>query len=375
MIKAPVGLLAVALLATSCAVGDPGQADDALVVSEIGASPLHARVGHSSVLAEDSLLIWGGDFGDEHRPHADGAVLSLTGGGWNPIPPAPVAPRTRHVAVWTGTEMIVWGGATSAPAPGHFARDGAAYHPGEDTWRPIAPAPQERSSALAVATGGWMVIGGGRRSDRPTDALLSYAIADDHWHTTEVDIQVQAMAATGPGRVLLAGTDPDRTLAIRHYDADNDSTSVVPHDIDLTEPLRSLGLASDGQGSTYLLASDDTRTHVAHMSEDGAVQTVATHDSVDLRPPIDLTQAGLNRGAMWISAARQIISLNGRDLSTFDPDSGELTHYRLTDHADYCGAGATAALTAHHLITWGGRNCQGADLTITNRGLRIQLPS
>ncbi|PRY02510.1 hypothetical protein CLV72_1011112 [Allonocardiopsis opalescens] len=346
-----------------------------LVVSEIDASPLQPRIGHSSVPAADSLLIWGGDSGDEHRPHQDGAVLSLTGGGWDAIPPAPVPPRTQHVAVWTGTEMIVWGGATSEPGPDRHAWDGAAYHPQDDTWRPIAPAPEGRSHAMGVATDEWMVIGGGHTPNRPTDSLLSYAIADDRWHATDIDIQVQAMAATGPGPVLLAGTDTDRALAVRRYEPEGESVSVVPHDVELTGSLRYLGIASNDRGSAYLLASDDTRTHVARLSGEGTLETIASHDVRDLRPPVDLVVAPYDRGAMWVTSAEEVISLNGRNLSVFDPHSGGLGYRRLTELADYCGAEAAEALSAQGLIAWGGRNCHNGDTSLTNRGLRIQLPS
>lgn len=40
------------------------------------------------------------------------------------------APRAYHPAVWTRTEMIVWGGLSNAT---YFA-DGARYNPATDSW-------------------------------------------------------------------------------------------------------------------------------------------------------------------------------------------------------------------------------------------------
>ena len=59
------------------------------------------------------MIIWGGGYGLGDRD---------TGGRYNPITDtwidtsttnAPIA-REQHTAVWTGSEMIVWGGASSA---------------------------------------------------------------------------------------------------------------------------------------------------------------------------------------------------------------------------------------------------------------------
>ena len=69
-------------------------------------------------------------------------------------------PRHWHTAVWTGTEMIVWGGMNSV---GTFYGDGARYNPSTDTWTPVAMAgaPSSRAQHFAVWTGKEMVIFGG----------------------------------------------------------------------------------------------------------------------------------------------------------------------------------------------------------------------
>lgn len=57
-------------------------------------------------------------------------------GSWRLVAPSPLSPRADHSVVWTGREMIVWGG----DAGGSYFADGAAYDPRRDTWRKIAPA-------------------------------------------------------------------------------------------------------------------------------------------------------------------------------------------------------------------------------------------
>ena len=79
------------------------------------------------------MIVWGGlgqmffttlNTGGRYDPATD---------SWNAtnVADAP-SPRDFHTAVWTGTEMIVWGGA------GDFFdfNSGGRYHPGTDSWIP-----------------------------------------------------------------------------------------------------------------------------------------------------------------------------------------------------------------------------------------------
>src|SRR5438132_12123259 len=57
---------------------------------------------------------------------------------WVTIAAPPIAGRISEGVVWTGKEMIVWGGVSA----GAQVADGAAYDPAADSWRKLAPAPQ-----------------------------------------------------------------------------------------------------------------------------------------------------------------------------------------------------------------------------------------
>ena len=69
------------------------------------------------------------------------------------------SPRARHVAVWTGTKMIVWGGTGPSGALG----DGAMYDPDKRTWTPMSNsnAPSPREGATAIWDGSKMIVWGG----------------------------------------------------------------------------------------------------------------------------------------------------------------------------------------------------------------------
>ncbi|WP_374568037.1 Ig-like domain-containing protein [Ideonella sp.] len=68
--------------------------------------------------------------------------------------------RYEHSAVWTGHEMIVWGG---MEAVGFVYNDGSRYNPATDTWSPVSNvgAPGPRHAHAAVWTGSEMLVFGG----------------------------------------------------------------------------------------------------------------------------------------------------------------------------------------------------------------------
>jgi hypothetical protein len=57
-----------------------------------------------------------------------------------------------HTAVWSGSEMIAWGGYPELNTEGK-------YNPSTDTWIPTAIAPSARDSHTAVWTGAEMMSG------------------------------------------------------------------------------------------------------------------------------------------------------------------------------------------------------------------------
>ncbi len=70
---------------------------------------------------------------------------------------APLA-RYRHRAVWTGSEMIIWGGVGA-----DFFNTGVRYNPDTDSWIPTSTtnAPSGRGDHTAVWTGSEMIVWGG----------------------------------------------------------------------------------------------------------------------------------------------------------------------------------------------------------------------
>src|SRR4029077_11924410 len=116
---------------------------------------LAGRNGHTAVWTGSEMIIWGG---------ADAGTAYNTGGRYNPSTDTWVAvsmtnaPAGRyfHTAVWTGSEMIVWGGQDANPTD---LNSGGRYNPATDSWTPTSTdnAPQARHSQRAVWTSSEMI--------------------------------------------------------------------------------------------------------------------------------------------------------------------------------------------------------------------------
>lgn len=78
-----------------------------------------------------NLIIWGGNEGDGARHFDDGYAFDTISRTWRQIAPSPLSARSWPAAVWTGSEVLIWGGSDGS-WPGEAALgDGAAYDPAQ----------------------------------------------------------------------------------------------------------------------------------------------------------------------------------------------------------------------------------------------------
>lgn len=127
------------------AIYDP-IADNWQPVSSLGEPDI--QTGHTAVWTGTEMAVWGGKSGGLYDPVAN---------RWRPIPSTcGPASRSRHVAVWTGSEMIVWGGNRRGTA----LRTGARYDPVKGTWQHITltNGPDGVNAPKAVWTGNQMIV-------------------------------------------------------------------------------------------------------------------------------------------------------------------------------------------------------------------------
>ena len=125
------------------------------------------------------MIVWGG------------GALNNTGGRYNPstdtwtptsLTNAPSG-RSNHTAVWTGTEMIVWGGSDGF----NFLDTGGRFNPGSDSWTATSTTnvPAGRYLHTGVWSGTEMIVWGGfNGGDLNTGGRYNprYRQLDSHQH-------------------------------------------------------------------------------------------------------------------------------------------------------------------------------------------------
>ena len=115
------------------------------------------------------MIVWGS------TADASGGRYNPTAGSWTPTGKTPT-PRRYHAAVWTGSEMIIWGGVVPFNFdPASFTNTGGKYDPSTDSWTTtsLTNAPAGRYDHTAVWTGSEMIVWGG----------YSYDGSDHYWNT------------------------------------------------------------------------------------------------------------------------------------------------------------------------------------------------
>jgi hypothetical protein len=172
---------------------------------------LTARSGHTALWDGQEMVIWGGNIssatptfvnsGGMYRPDLD---------QWTPVSTvSPPSPRAGHTAVWTGTQMIVWGGFDSSGS----LNTGGRFVPSSQTWSAASTAnvPAPRSGHAAVWTGTAMLIWGGKNNSGLLNDGALYDPVADQWTPLNLpnppDARQGATAVWAGDRVLLWGGD------------------------------------------------------------------------------------------------------------------------------------------------------------------------
>jgi N-acetylneuraminic acid mutarotase len=141
------------------------------------------RADYTAVWTGSEMIVWGGinlsyfNTGGRYNPGSDSwSSTTLTN--------APNA-RWGHTAVWTGSEMIVWGGYS---IPGGDVNTGGRYNPTSDSWiaTPTTNAPDGRDRHIAVWTGSEMIVWGGTQNNGITQLNTGgrYNIGTNGWTPT-----------------------------------------------------------------------------------------------------------------------------------------------------------------------------------------------
>jgi hypothetical protein len=151
--------------------GSGGRYDPAIDTWSPTATPdVEVGLGASLAWTGSRVIFWGG-----LRTQFPTRTYTVRGAEYDPLtddwrmipdPPPTVTGRSGHSAVWTGTEMIVWGGYRISGSVTTYLQDGGRYNPVSGMWvyvpgPPFGPPPAARGDHRAVWTGQEMIVWGG----------------------------------------------------------------------------------------------------------------------------------------------------------------------------------------------------------------------
>ena len=172
-----------------------GCTDDTWLATTVTNAP-SPRYAHMAVWTGSEMIVWGGDAGPlntggKYNPSTDSWIATSTTN-------APSA-RDFHTAVWTGSEMIVWGGSPTT-------NTGGRYNPATDSWTSTSTtnAPAARSDHTALWTDSEMIVWGGNTNSGATNTGGRYNPATDSWTAT---CTTNAPAARFYHTAVLAGSE------------------------------------------------------------------------------------------------------------------------------------------------------------------------
>jgi hypothetical protein len=134
-------------------------------------APIAGRNDSAVAWTGTQMLIWGGVTGaDDDQPMADGAAYDPASRTWSKLPNSPLTARTNPAAVWTGSELFVWGGDDAHDNSATAASDGALYNPATHAWRKLPTSPlSARTGAHALMMGGLVYVIGGHAASSQRD--------------------------------------------------------------------------------------------------------------------------------------------------------------------------------------------------------------
>ena len=187
------------------------------------ASPLPARREHGAVWSTttNEMIVWGGYGSCTGSYCNDGAAYDPVANTWTVMPVSPLSPRQRPTMIWTGTEVVVWGGYGIAGGVAQYFKDGARYDPKTKIWVKFPdPAPEidGRYDNVGVWSGTELLIYGGYSSTLlassygrntgarylPGGSWTSFSIPDDTLFGTTAR-RFASMAWYGNGQLWVWG--------------------------------------------------------------------------------------------------------------------------------------------------------------------------
>jgi N-acetylneuraminic acid mutarotase len=338
----------------------------------IAPAPIDGRISAGVVWTGDEMLVWGGiTRGDAIAVNRDGAAYDPVTGTWRRIRNAPAGVRGGggSAAAWTGELAIFWAG----NSPDGPAR-GAVYDPAGDAWRKLPEGPLGPREGYASAwTGDELLIVGGTLGDGFATPVAAAVTPEGHWRALPA---LNAMRALIPSGVVwdgdrayitglwfhcpeLGSSCTDADWVVLAYDPATDALET------LDVPTTPLGLRVVGwTGREVAFVTGGTRSRIFLYD-----------------PATDAWRSGgrgrcaLARGGQqaWLGD-RLVQACEGRRLQLYDTRTDAWSVIRAGDSPFNRFTGSAIAWTGRRLIAWSGVAFRRFNPT-PNVGARITLRS
>ena len=355
-------------------------------VAMLPPAPIAGRVDPAAVWTGAEMIVWGGGtllvpMGS--APFGDGAAFDPRAGAWRVLPPAPISARSGPAAVWSGSEMIVWGGDDTSQA---FV-DGAAYNPATDAWRTLPDAPIDGATyAAAVWTGNEMVVVGGFTPTggglQGTDQVAAYNPSTDSWRRlsdlpTVSSHESQAVWTGDTIVTVLTSTLSTASTTDQGAPQLRDITNIVVYDPDRNQ----WEVKDPVDGATSLVAVpsaplDDPDLAALAIGYDTPTRVLDPRGDVTgqlTTRPTDLAGVGDWRQPLW--TGREVLFWAGNsDGLAFDPTSQRWRTFPAGNVANRF-SGAAMVWADGVMLGWGGfsSNRDGTN-TAANDGIIYRPP-
>ncbi len=162
---------------------------DTWVPTSVGTNCPLGRWAHTAIWSGSEMIVWGGYYTDGYSENyfSTGGRYNPTSDFWTPTSTATNCPLAReyHSAIWTGTEMIVWGGRDGT----NHLNSGGRYNPFSDSWTPTSTGtncPSIRDAHTAVWTGAGMIVWGGHNGTNYLNTGGRYNLSSNSWTPTSI---------------------------------------------------------------------------------------------------------------------------------------------------------------------------------------------
>jgi hypothetical protein len=309
----------------------------------------------------------------------DGAAYNPATHTWRMIAAAPLPPLTGVATVWTGREMLVWGGATATSGMGRLSSGAAAYDPSTDSWRLLSPSPpgfaMERGHGVWAA-GRAVFAAGATLTETTASAVSILDLATGSWRQVRLDGRAVDLATDGATvAVAMVPKGPDRGAPrISRLDPASGTLRPLPS---FSAPQRPFELGVTFRGDVLVATSRAdlaekpvTRVQTAGPGADTWSEALLGDDEQALAATsvqFDIRKMPL------ISTRGYLLSYTSEGVARLDMDHAELATTRNRGGTPCATARSAIVWTGSAFISWGGNRCDARSGALAD-GATISVP-